>query len=85
MQIYIYLFIIYMHEEEKGLLKKLTNPVEREFSIFIPKWIIKLFYTFDKAFAISNVPTVSMLETITGIPLYVCLELRNVISLKRST
>lgn len=47
--------------------------------------IRKLFYTFDKAFAISNVPTVSILDAITGIPLYVCLELRNVISLKRST
>jgi len=61
------------------------NLVEEILMIFVPKWIVKSFYTFDRAFAISNVPIVSMLEAITGIPLYVCLELRNVISLKRST
>ena len=37
--------------------------------------------TFASVFAISKVPTVSMFEAMIGIPLYVCLELRNVISL----
>jgi len=72
---------------KRTLLKNFNlhlNPVE-EILLFVPKWIVKSSYTFDRAFAISNVPIVSMLEAITGIPLYVCLELRNVISLKRST
>lgn len=37
--------------------------------------------TLDSDFAISKVPTVSMLEAITGIPLYVCFEFLNVMVL----
>lgn len=76
---------IHVRGKRRSIGESLTNLVEEKPLIFIPKWIVKLFCTFDKAFAISNVPIVSILEAITGIPLYVCLELRNVISLKRST
>lgn len=45
----------------------------------------RLKFTLAKALAISNVPTVSMLEAMIGTPRYVFLELRNLISLCNST
>ena len=41
--------------------------------------------TWDRVLAISNVPVLSMLAAIIGIPLYTFLEFRKVISLFRST
>ena len=48
--------------------------------IYLSK-IQDLIFTFANVFAISKVPTVSMFDAMIGIPLYVCLELRKVISL----
>jgi len=47
--------------------------------------IIVCMLTFPRAAAISNVPTVSILDAIIGIPWYVRLELRNVICRNKST
>lgn len=41
--------------------------------------------TFERTLAISKVPTVSIFDAITGMPLYVFLEFRNVIVRTRST
>lgn len=45
----------------------------------------KIGLTLQRTFAISKVPTVSILAAIMGMPLYVCFELRNEKDLVRST
>lgn len=55
-----------------------------KYQIFILVNDIKILHgvvTFEKAAAISNVPTVSIFEAIIGTPLKVCFEFRNLISL----
>lgn len=47
--------------------------------------IHKIGLTLQRTFAISKVPTVSILAAIMGMPLYICFEFRNKKDLVRST